>query len=79
MGRGPPRAARILRVLSVVLPGIVQAQMPPPDDRYLTLHTEHFRVTFPEDLEGLGRVRVGTAVNPDSSEFSVYVSSGWSF
>lgn len=33
------------------LPGSVAAQGPPPGETYLTLHTDHFRVTFPRGLE----------------------------
>lgn len=32
-------------------PAPANAQSPPPHEQYRTLHTEHFRVTFPEGLE----------------------------
>ncbi len=43
------------------LPGLASGQIPPPDDAYVTLRTAHFRVTFPEDLEELGRRAAGHA------------------
>jgi hypothetical protein len=36
-----------------LLPSPSAAQAPPPDETYLTLHTTNFRVTFPQDLDGV--------------------------
>ena len=35
-------------------PGLAGAQ-PPPDETWRTIDTAHFRITFPEPLEALGR------------------------
>jgi Tol biopolymer transport system component len=37
------------------------AQAPPPDAEWLTIRTEHFRVTFTPELETLGREAAGVA------------------
>ena len=51
-------------LLAVVLFGIhggaLEGQVP-PDEAWRTINTEHFRVTFPERLEALGRRAAGRA------------------
>ncbi len=51
---GIPRLALVL-IPSLVLPVIVQGQTVPPHEEYRTLETVHFRVTFPAELEELGK------------------------
>ena len=53
-----PRPASYLLLAGIVclLAAVAAtAQVPPPDEAWQTLETEHFRVTFPEHLEALGR------------------------
>ena len=47
--RGAPACLALLLLLGA--PAAAHAQSPPPDQTWLTLHTEHFRVTFPEGLQ----------------------------
>ena len=47
-------------VLLAVSAAPVSAQVP-PDESWRTLETEHFRVTFPAELETLGRRAAGVA------------------
>ena len=53
MRRAARVACALLAFLAVPAPG--RAQAPPPDGEWLTLETEHVRVTFPPALEALGR------------------------
>lgn len=59
-GRDKPPRRAVARWLAPVFavgvaPGFLAAQAPPPDAPWRTIETAHFRVTFPESLEALGR------------------------
>ena len=59
-------------MLSLASVAPLSAQVP-PDETWRTLRTEHFRVTFPERLEGMGRAaadRAERAFEELSSAFS---------
>lgn len=45
----------LLAATAVLFPAFLAAQTVPPDAAWRTLETEHFRVTFPEPLERVGR------------------------
>jgi Tol biopolymer transport system component len=63
------RAALPVLVLLATLPPLEAAAQVPPDADWSTLETEHFRVTFPRDLEALGR-RAGARAEHAWSELS---------
>ncbi len=52
-----PRPASYLLLAGIVclLAAVAATAQVPPDEAWQTLETEHFRVTFPEHLEALGR------------------------
>ena len=50
-----PASCFLVTLLICMLLGVRAAAQVPPDDVWRTLETEHFRVTFPEHLEALGR------------------------
>ncbi|NCG33367.1 MAG: hypothetical protein GWP44_10865, partial [Proteobacteria bacterium] len=65
---------KLLTVMMLSLASVapLSAQVP-PDETWRTLRTEHFRVTFPERLEGMGRAaadRAERAFEELSSAFS---------
>jgi Tol biopolymer transport system component len=60
---GAPGAALLLIAAALALssPGPASAQALPPDERWRSLETEHFRVTFPEGLDSLATVAAARA------------------
>lgn len=64
-----PIVGTLAGVLAILLaPRRAEAQVPPDAD-WSTLQTEHFRITFPRELEGLGR-RAGARAERAWSELS---------
>lgn len=66
VGSGRSARARVIAGLAlmaaaVFAPAGLQGQRPPPDGAWLTLETAHFSVTFPPELEGLGREAASVA------------------
>ena len=54
--------AALLALMILAGPGSrLRAQTPPPDLAYRTIVTPHFEVTFPRDLEAIGRIAARTA------------------
>lgn len=54
LSRGAAWAGVLLPLLAMPVPQAARGQLPPDAD-WVTLETEHFRVTYPEKLEGLAR------------------------
>lgn len=58
---GPVLTSALVALATALAPVVAGAQAPPPDDRWLTLRTEHFRVTFADGLEELARPAAAAA------------------
>ena len=64
-----------IAVLVCLLVGPPAAAQVPPDETWRTVETEHFRVTFPEHLEALGR-RVGDLAEQAYRELAAQFRAG---
>lgn len=72
-GRAPRAWTALLLLAGFPLAGHASAQVP-PDERWRTLETQHFRVTFPAGLDSLARVAAGRAEQAHAALSATFVA-----